>query len=87
MREAIAAMDELAADATKRPADKIRLGCERARHMQVTGRVVMFDKVMPGDPEDAVTMMLIGTAEGYLVRVPLTAVEVQALIEIAGQGA
>ena len=84
MRQAIKRLDELTGEGMSQPVDKV-VSRERStyRNGQTTGQVVMLDHACPGDPQNAVAMMLVAAASGILVRVPLTGDAIKALLDFA----
>jgi hypothetical protein len=67
--------------------DHREAGKSAFRELQVAGKIVMIDRACPYDPPGAVIMLLIaGQGRGAslpLVRAPLTAVEIRALLGFA----
>lgn len=53
-------------------------------HRETTGRVTGIDRVCPYDPDDALVMLMVTTANRQIVRVPLTEAETKALIRQSG---
>jgi hypothetical protein len=81
MREALAGADEAGPQASREASvDAFRRG-------QVAGKIVMLDRVCPYDPPGAVTMVLVASEAGGLVRAPLGDPEIAALLGFAdGEG-
>lgn len=58
------------------------IGARRARMEEAVavGRIVLLDQVMPGDPEGALIMGLVGSTCGHMIRVPFTKEDLAAIV-------
>ena len=83
MAEQIARFDAARKAGERSPENAIEARHERYEQAQALGRVVLFDRACPYDPEGTLFAMLVASACGHLVRVPVTTSETTAIAGFA----